>query len=108
MSVPDVALNNNNNNNTTIPEGTKPDPSDDDLKLLAALEEANRSVLEALVPGSNGRVGGGGGMYFARRSEGRKEKDEEMKITEWRKEREIVEENRYRGEESGDQRIGKE
>ncbi|XP_069975591.1 uncharacterized protein, partial [Penaeus vannamei] len=56
MSVPDVALNNNNNNNTTIPEGTKPDPSDDDLKLLAALEEANRSVLEALVPGSNGRA----------------------------------------------------
>ncbi|XP_047480983.1 ecotropic viral integration site 5 ortholog-like isoform X3 [Penaeus chinensis] len=44
MSVPDVALNNNNNNNTTIPEGTKPDPSDDDLKLLAALEEANRLI----------------------------------------------------------------
>lgn len=54
-----MALNNNNNNNTTIPEGTKPDPSDDDLKLLAALEEANRSVLEALVTGPEGRVSQG-------------------------------------------------
>ncbi|XP_063589586.1 uncharacterized protein LOC134766583 [Penaeus indicus] len=60
MSVPDVALNNNNNNNTTIPEGTKPDPSDDDLKLLAALEEANRSVLEALVKGEHGGWSQGG------------------------------------------------
>ncbi|XP_066944610.1 ecotropic viral integration site 5 ortholog isoform X6 [Macrobrachium rosenbergii] len=59
MSAPDVVLhhhnNNNNNNNTTTTTTTtttaatqgaetKADPSSDDLKLLAALEEANRII----------------------------------------------------------------
>ncbi|XP_076048504.1 ecotropic viral integration site 5 isoform X3 [Oratosquilla oratoria] len=60
MSAPDVVVNNNNNNNnnnnsttgttattTTATSATTPtraDPSEEDLKLLAALEEANRLI----------------------------------------------------------------
>lgn len=46
MSAPDVAplQHNNNNNNNDDAAAPKADPSSDDLKLLAALEEANRII----------------------------------------------------------------